>query len=182
MALFRTIILPMLLTGVPLSGAVAADALTVPVTSSAVGIPVADTAGFDWNGFYAGVFGAAQASEASGVRLGAGLDIGVNAQFEFLLVGAEVALQGLTGDVVDTTYGQILGRAGVVITDDVLLYAAAGYGLDLDAAAGDDVLLGGGVEFAVNDDFTLRAQYLHGFAVTGGEPTEQITLGTNFHF
>ncbi|HEY0917910.1 outer membrane protein [Devosia sp.] len=179
---FRTMMVTAVLLVAPLSGAAAADAFAVPVTSSPVGIPVADATAFDWTGFYAGIFGVGQTAEGTGLQLGAGLDLGVNAQFEFLLVGAEVALQGLTGDVFDTAYGQILGKAGVVITDDVLLYAAAGYGIDLGAAAANDVLLGGGVEYAVNEDFTVRAQYLHGFAVTGGEPTEQITLGTNFHF
>lgn len=182
MRLFHRIAVAALMAIVPFAGARAADVIAVPVASSPVGVPVADDSGFDWDGFYAGVYGVGQVSPAWGTQYGVGIDAGVNAQFDFFLVGAEVALQGLTGDALDTTYGQVLGRAGLVITDDVLLYAAAGYGIDLGAPAEDDILLGGGVEVAVAGDFTVRAQYLHGFAVTGGNPKEQVTLGANFHF
>jgi outer membrane immunogenic protein len=105
----------------------------------------------------------------------------VNAQFDFFLIGAEVALHGLTNGTVNTAYGEVVGRAGLTITDDVLLYAAAGYGLDLSGGQ-SDALLGGGLEFAATDDITIRAQYLHGFPVTGGNPKDQFTVGANFHF
>lgn len=182
MRLFSRIAIAALTSALAAGGAAAADAIALPVTSSTAGVPVAGDSNFDWGGFYAGIFGAAQLSPDWGTQLGAGINAGVNVQFDFFLVGAEVALQGLTGDILDTTYGQVLGKAGLVITDDVLLYAAAGYGLDLGAPAENDVLLGAGVELAVNEDFTVRAQYLHGFAVTGGNPKEQVTLGANFHF
>jgi outer membrane immunogenic protein len=166
---------------VPLGAAQAADAIALPVTSGAAEMPVHDAA-FDWNGFYAGVYGVGQWSPVGGTQYGLGVDVGANAQLDFFLIGGEVALHGLTGGAIDTAYGQVLGRAGVVITDDVLLYAAAGYGIDLGLPAEDDFLLGGGVEVAVTDDISLRAQYLHGFPISGGNPKEQFTLGANFHF
>lgn len=159
----------------------AADPIAVPLSESPAQLPVADT-GFDWNGFYAGVYGVGQWSPAGGSQLGIGVDAGVNAQLDFVLVGGEVALHGLTGGTIDTAYGQVLGRAGVLITDDVLLYAAAGYGIDLGLPAEDDLLLGGGVELAVADDVSVRAQYLHGFPLSGGNPKDQVTLGAHFHF
>jgi outer membrane immunogenic protein len=159
----------------------AADLITMPVSSSPVEIPVAEP-GYDWNGFYAGVYGVVQNSPAWGTQYGLGINAGVNAQFDFFLVGAEVALHGLTGGAIDTTYGQVLGKAGVVITDSVMLYAAAGYGIDLGAPAEDDFLLGGGVEMAVTEDISVRAQYLHGFPLTGGNPKDQVTVGAHFHF
>ena len=146
-------------------------------------VPIAEgDTGFDWSGFYAGVYGVVQTSPAWDTQYGLGVDIGANAQFDFFLVGAEVAIHGLTGGAIDTAYGQVIGKAGVVLTDDVLLYAAAGYGNDLGAPAEDDALLGGGVELAVSDDVSLRAQYLHGFALSGGNDKDQVTLGANFHF
>ena len=106
----------------------------------------------------------------------------MNAQFDFYLLGAEVAVEGLSGDVGDTTYGQILGRAGLVATDDVLVYAAGGYGMDLGAPDESDLLAGGGVELAITDNISVEAQYLHGFPVNGGNSKDQFTVGANFHF
>lgn len=158
----------------------AAEPIMVPIDSSGRSVSVADTPE-DWSGFYAGIYGAAQSSGRNGVQAGLGVTAGVNAQVNFVLVGAEVSLQGLTGESVDTAYGQVLGRTGLLLNDDTLLYAAAGYGWDL--AGGDgDVLGGGGVEFAVNDEVSLNAQYLRGFDQTAGNSKDQITFGARFHF
>jgi outer membrane immunogenic protein len=168
------------LTAILPAGAYAADAIELTISSGAA-VPVYDDGGFDWNGFYAGVYGIGQYSTLNGGQYGAGVNLGVNAQFDFFLIGAEVALHGLTNGTVNTAYGEVVGRAGLTITDDVLLYAAAGYGLDLSGGQ-SDALLGGGLEFAATDDITIRAQYLHGFPVTGGNPKDQFTVGANFHF
>ena len=183
MRLFNTLAAAALITsaGLGVGAAQAADLITMPVSSSPVEIPVADT-GYDWNGFYTGVYGVVQSSPAGGVQYGLGLNAGVNAQFDFFLIGAEVALHGLTGDVLNTTYGQVLGKAGVVITDSVMLYAAAGYGIDLGAPAEEDALVGSGVELALNDSMSVRAQYLHGFPISGGNPKDQFTVGAHFNF
>lgn len=182
MASLRTVVVAMLMLSASLTAATAADAIALPVSNGAAQVPVYDDGGFDWSGFYAGIYGVAQSSPVGGTQYGIGIDAGVNAQFDFFLVGGEVALQGLTGGTLDTAYGQVLGKAGLVITDAVLIYAAAGYGVDLGPAAEDDILLGGGVELAVADDWTVRAQYLHGFAVSGANPKDQVTLGAHFHF
>jgi len=162
--------------------AMAADLITVP-TSTPAEIPVHEEAGFDWNGFYAGLYGGIQNSPVAGMQYGLGVQAGVNAQFDFYLLGAEVAVHGLTGgNVGNTSYGQILGRAGLVVSDNVLVYAAGGYGIDLGAPEEEDVLLGGGVELAVTDNVSVRAQYLHGFPIEGGNPKDQFTVGAAFHF
>jgi outer membrane immunogenic protein len=165
----------------PISVAEAADLITVPTSTNAE-LPIHDEAGFDWSGFYAGVYGGVQNGAASGLQYGIGLNAGINAQFDFYLVGAEVAVKGLTGDVGDTAYGQILGRAGLVVSEDVLVYAAGGYGLDMGPPDEQDVLLGGGLELAVTDNVSVRAQYLHAFPTQGGNAKDQFTLGANFHF
>lgn len=163
----------------------ASDLISVPVQSGAGAVPVAGagTSGYDWNGFYAGFFGAVQHNSSDdSTQLGAGIAAGVNAQFDFILVGGEVTLEGLTDQQLDTAYGTVIGKAGVVLTDDVLLYAAAGYGRDLGGSARSDLLLGGGVEFAVTDDVSLKAQYLHGFDTNTDDQSDQVTIGANFHF
>jgi outer membrane immunogenic protein len=184
MTLFKKAALATLITTIVAGGAQAADLITVP-TSTPVEMPVHEEAGFDWSGFYAGVYGGVQNSPVAGMQYGLGLQAGVNAQFDFYLLGAEVAVQGLTGGngaVGETTYGQVLGRAGLVVTDDVLVYAAGGYGIDLGVPEEDDVLVGGGVEMAVTDSITVEAQYLHGFPLSGGNAKDQFTIGANFHF
>jgi outer membrane immunogenic protein len=158
----------------------AADPLSVSLSTDNA-LPVTDTE-FDWDGFYAGVYGVTQISPAGGTQLGLGIDVGANARFEFVLVGAEIAVHGLGGGAGTGAYLQGLGRVGVAATDDVVLYAAGGLGVDIGPIGGTDALVGGGVELAVTDDVTLRGQYLHGFAITGGNPKDQVSLGANFHF
>ncbi len=170
-----------LLLAWPTTVAYAADVTSIPM-STTTAVAVHDQGGMDWSGFYAGFFGIAQNGALSGTQAGVGLQAGVNAQFDFYLLGAEVAVSGLAGGIGDTSYGQILGRAGLVATDNVLVYAAGGYGLDLGPPSEQDALLGGGVELAVTDSVSLRAQYLHGFALEGANSKDQFTLGANFHF
>jgi outer membrane immunogenic protein len=158
----------------------AADPITVPIDSTGRSVPLTEGR-TDWSGFYAGIYGVAQQSDVGGAQAGLGVSAGVNAQIDFVLVGAEVNLQGLTGETVDTAYGEVVGRGGLVLSDDVLLYAAAGFGWDL-AGGQPDVLAGAGLEFAVSDDISLNAQYLRGFDQTGDNPKDQVTLGARFHF
>lgn len=165
------------------TGAVqAADLITVPIQSGAGAIPVADAAPFDWDRFYVGIYGVGQRMVQADEQLGIGLNLGVDTQIDMLLVGGEVALQWTGNDAVETAYGRLLSRVGLLVTDDVLVFAAAGAGLNLGAETGTDFLLGGGVEVAINDSTTLRAQYLHGFAIEGEGMRDQVTLGANFHF
>jgi len=162
--------------------AAASDPITVPMGSSEVAVPIAS--GFDWSGFYAGVYGVVQGTSEDGAQVGAGIEAGVNAQLDFFLVGGEVSLHGLTGDTIETAYGQVTGRGGVLVTDDLLAYASAGYGMALggDGTTDGDLLAGGGLEYAVNDDFSINAEYLRGFAVDGGDSKDQFSLGARFHF
>lgn len=161
--------------------AVAADAITYQTSAPQSSMPVANT-GFDWNGFYGGIYGVGQFSPENGNQYGVGLDLGVNAQFDFYLLGAEVAAQGLTGGSGSTSYGQVLAKGGVLVTNDLALYATAGYGIDLGGPDQSNWLLGGGVEMAITDSVSLRAQYLHGFESDGTNPTNQVTIGANYHF
>lgn len=179
MRLFAKIAITLCAAGLP-AVAQATDLLTVP-TSGNDSLPVADS-GFDWDGFYAGVYGVTQSSPAGGLQYGLGLDVGANARFEFVLVGGEVDYHGLVGGTGSTTYLQAIGKVGIMATDDLALYAAAGAGVDLGPPAESDVLLGGGLELAVADNVSIDARYLHGFPTSGGNPKEQFTLGANFHF
>ncbi len=160
----------------------AADAITVPISTNA-SLPVAETESFDWGGFYAGLNVGIQSSDLYNARASIGLNVGVNAQFDFYLLGAEVAVRGLSDvGAGETVYGQILGKAGLIVSDNVAIYAAGGYGLDLGPPSEEDILAGAGLELSVNDFISLRAEYLHGFPTLGGNPKSQFTLGANYHF
>lgn len=182
MSLFKKIILASLASVALAAGAHAADAVTYPAAAAAAPVPVYNDAQFDWNRFYAGISAGAQ-DYAGNWEYGGGIQAGVNAQFDFYLLGAEVAILGLSDGTNSRTYGQILGRGGLVVTDDIVLYGATGYGVDLSAAPDEHWLLGGGAEFAVTDNISLRGQYLHGFASTGASTDmNQVTFGLNYHF
>lgn len=166
----------------PLSGAIAADA-SYPVPQANVeSFPVYDDASFDWTGFYAGVVGGYQ-SGAQGDQFGGGIVAGANLQKDFYLFGAEASILGLTGDGDDSAYGQVIGKGGLVLTDQAVVYAAAGFGTDFAATTNTNFLVGGGAEYAVSDDISLKAQYLYGVPLTNtSTQVNQITAGVNFHF
>ncbi len=109
MRLFNAISLAALASATLAPAAFAADLITVPTSTMPDAVPVYDEAGFDWNGFYGGLYGVVQSSPAGGTQYGPGAMLGVNTQFDFYLLGAEVAVEGLTGGTGSTSYGQILG-------------------------------------------------------------------------
>lgn len=172
----------LLLASVALAPAAqAADLISYP-TSTAEQVPVASNdSTFDWSGFYAGVYGAYRKSAVAGDQFGVGIDAGVNVTFSYVLAGAEVSVEGLSGNDA-TSYISGVGRAGLLVTDSALLYGAAGYGIDTGALAESDALLGGGLEYAVTNNLSVRGQYLHGIPVTGANPKDEVTLGAQFHF
>jgi outer membrane immunogenic protein len=184
MRMTGTTVLAVLATALTMGGAFASDVLTVSTSTAPVAaVPVHDVPAYDWSGFYAGIFTGVQTGADRGTQYGLGVGAGVNLAFDFYLVGAEVTVQGLAGDVGESSYGQILGRAGLIVNDDVAIYAAGGYGIDLGAPDAEDYLMGAGVELMLNDSVSFRAQYLHGFpATTDGEDRNQFTLGASYHF
>jgi outer membrane immunogenic protein len=157
----------------------AADLISYPTTAAAQVPVVGDSA--DWNGFYAGVFGTVRQG-ASGDQFGLGVDFGVSTTVNFVLAGAEVAVEGLGSAENGATYVQGVGRAGVLLTDTALVYGAAGYGDALGASGAGEALLGGGVELGLTRQVSVRAQYLRGVPINGSAGSNQITLGAQFHF
>jgi outer membrane immunogenic protein len=164
------------------TGASAADLITYQ-TSTKQQVPVAPTGStVDWNGFYAGIYGVGRGTATQGAQYGAGVDLGVNATFNFVLVGAEVSVEGLGDGAGSTSYAEAIGRGGILLGGNTLLYGAAGYGIDTGTPDETDVLAGGGLEYALTNSVSLRAQYLHAFPVTGNDPKDEVTLGAQFHF
>ncbi|HTJ58811.1 MAG TPA: hypothetical protein VL418_14770 [Devosiaceae bacterium] len=164
------------------SAARAADLIAYP-TSTAQQLPISSTQpAFDWRGFYAGVYGSYSHGAVSGDQTGLGIDAGVNVTFNYVLAGAEVSVEGLQGGAGGTGSVKGIGRAGLLVTDNALLYGAAGYGIDAGPDNQGDALVGAGLEYAITDNMSVRGQYLHGFPASGADSKNEITLGAQFHF
>jgi len=174
-----------LLSTTAFGGAYAADAIGIPAPAIPPA-PVYDDSGFDWNGFYAGVNASVENNiDADTTNWALGGQAGVNTTFDFFLVGAEVAIDGVFADPDMYAYGSALARGGVLITDELLAYGAIGYGTDFGAAAGtgDHILAGGGLEFAATDDVSIRGQYLYGWGQDAADTDiHKFQIGANFHF
>jgi outer membrane immunogenic protein len=181
--LLRSIAMAGLALGFAVTTASAAD-LIIPSEPEPVMDDMSGT-GFDWAGMYVG-------AEAGGLiydedyRYGlAGLNVGVNMMAtDNLLVGIEGDLQYLTGEHGDYAHLVVLGRGGVVVSPTVLLYAAAGvgveYNLNYDTRFG--IFEGGiGAEVAVTDNVSLRGQVLGLGFFNGDAPGVKATVGLDFH-
>ena len=156
----------------------------------AYGFSPATRVGYDWNGFYAGVFGGLSRDAAQGALPGAhdagdagvlgGVVAGVSRQQGGFVFGAEVDL-AMTGNDVATTAGggplsvgttwisTLRGRAGINI-ENLFVYGTAGIALgDVEVAVptGSDHSIaagwvaGAGIEFPIGERFTARAEYLY---------------------
>lgn len=173
-------------------GALAADAIGLPPVVAPIA-PVYDNGAFDWNGFYAGAsVGGANTVEntttgaVNETNWAVGAQVGVNTQFDMFVLGAELAVEGIFANET-TAYGSALVRGGVVVTDDLLAYATVGYGSDFGDAngAGEHILAGAGLEYAVTEAVSVRGQYLYGWeqtsVATKGD-AHKFSIGANFHF
>jgi outer membrane immunogenic protein len=159
----------------------AQDPIVLPVSGDAA-LPISQDPSFDWNGFYAGVYGTTTFSPTYNLQYGYGFNLGFSHAFDFVLVGGEVAFHPLGNDTLGTRYLQAVGRGGVLVTDNILVYGATGFGTDAGAYDDAHILAGGGLELGVTDSVSLRGQYLHGFPTSNDNPIEQVTFGAEFHF
>ena len=189
MKALKTAALAALLSTTALGGALAADAITPLPPAPVAQVPVFDEPGFDWAGFYAGVnVGGENNIDTATTNFVLGGQIGANFVYDFFVLGAELGIDAVFDDAETYATGEILARAGVIVTDNLLAYAALGYDTDFDAAngAGDHILAGGGVEFAVTDNVSIDGRYVYGWEQTdAADPASDVhkfTLGANFHF
>lgn len=136
------------------SAALAAD-LIIPTTPA----PIMESAGFLWDGLYAGVqFGGLfyPTTTYGSVGLHAGVNVVVA---DPILLGLEATADYLNNG--GTGVGQYFAnaRVGAVITDQVLVYAIGGLGLETIGGFTNGIYqLGAGVEFAVTEAISVRGQ------------------------
>jgi outer membrane immunogenic protein len=152
--------------------------------------------GFDWEGVYAGLYGAIQTDDTtappSDTVFGVGGNVGINFLLDPVLLGVEGDITILTdnnllpADTVDWT-GQAVGRVGVLVTDNVLAYGLAGFGAHSDT--GGYVPVGAGLEVALGERVSLKGQYEYHWDVSESDAIATTTdsahvgkFGFNFHF
>ena len=159
MARFRSLVLGVT-AGLVLSGAALAGDYDTPTYSSA---------GFDWDGFYAGI-GVSGSSLSNGVLTDTTgyIDViaGANYTNGNFLIGLEGWFGGYSYAGASGYGGGVEARAGYLASDDVLVYAGVGgYFYD---AGGRYTTLGAGVEFALSDQLTIDTEYKYwGWSTTG---------------
>lgn len=180
------------------SGAMAAD-LFIPTTPA----PIYEAAGFSWDGLYAGVeAGGLFNSNAAGVGGGGigtltagttngviGGVVGVNFTVaDPIIIGLELQGDYVWGNGQDSGLFLALARVGAVVTDQVLVYASGGVGAISTGGVSEGVYaLGGGVEFAVTDNVSVRGEVLGlgDFAQGAGDQffdSAKATVGVFYHF
>jgi outer membrane immunogenic protein len=138
--------------------------------------------GFDWAGFYAGVMGTGVFTQPDDL-IGLTGVIGYNAVFDATLLGAEGEISALraAGGGAWEVQARALARGGVLIGDNVLVFAAGGIGSDL-GGGGTYGLIGGGVEVGFSDSVSFRGQYLYGYELGGGADRQEVSTGALVHF
>jgi outer membrane immunogenic protein len=178
-------------------GAQAAD-LIIPTTPQ----PVYTAAGFDWEGLYVGARIGGQFigsndyaenfvdnDETYGV---VGAAVGVNfIPVDPILLGVEVTADYQWGGAVVDTSSEFFAnlRVGAIVTDNALVYALAGVGInntDLGGSVGV-YQFGAGVEFAVTDAVTVRGEIVGQGDFDDTAPdaffeSAKATVGVFYHF
>lgn len=111
-----------------------------------------------------------------------GLKAGVNFVLADPITGGIEVQGGIYTDGGDIDFeGFVLGKLGVAVTDDILVYGAGGVGYVEDFGPGVWAF-GGGVEFAMTDSISLDGQILGVTPIGGGPIATRATIGLNFHF
>lgn len=171
-----------------ISLAAAAALLSAPVVAAdlIVDVPepgvVVDDSGFDWDGAFAGVYGAALFGSPITASWGLGGFIGANMTHEQFLLGGIVSAGGFTQGSMDGEWiVQGIGRVGVLATDNIALYGLAGVGYE---TYNDGLYLpvGAGAEVGFADDLSVRLQYQADYVVDQNIWVSSISTGIAFHF
>jgi len=136
--------------------------------------PVVDNS-FTWDGAYIGAFIQGQSAPAA---FGLGVDLGVNALMDNLVLGGEIEAVAATGP---NFSAQGTVKLGGLINDSALLYAYTGLGSRTPSSW--YVPVGVGVEFAVANNVGIKAEAQYNFDLTStAENSAAIKVGLNWHF
>lgn len=177
MKVLRTLMVGVAATALMAGSAMAADLMMEPPAMEDM------ATGGDWDGFYAGVgiTGTTSSTITENILSLDGI-VGVNAQSDMFVLGAEGYIQGKWSDLTGWYAG--LGgeiRGGVALGDAALLYGALGG--EIESGGATYLTGGGGIEFMIADATSLDLEYKHYWGV-GGSTWQGDSIGASvlFHF
>jgi outer membrane immunogenic protein len=148
-------------------------ATALPASAQDYG-PYGYGSGFDWNGFYAGIYG-------GGVPIGttswnAGVFTGVNVAIDSAVFGVEAQLGGGFGTAIGMD-ALILGKGGMSF-GEAMVYGTAGTGFNGGAFG---YAFGAGGEYAFTNSMTARVEALGRGAWGSGPSDVRLAAGLAFH-
>jgi len=156
----------------------AADLRTAPVPSIE-SIIVDDS----WTGAYAGLNGVVEVTNGV-TQYGPELVVGYNQAIDMFLIGAEVSVEGLNFNnsrFNEVTVG-VTGKAGVILTDEIGVYALAGLERELNVGVNSG-RLGAGVEAKITEEISIVGEYARSWTFDGAyTPSDQFTVGLRYSF
>jgi opacity protein-like surface antigen len=136
--------------------------------------PVVDNS-FTWDGAYIGAFIQGQTAP---IAFGLGVDFGVNAVMDNLLIGGEFEAVALTGP---NFSAQFTGKVGGLISDSAIVYVYSGAGSRTPSSW--YVPVGVGAEVAVAENVTIKAEAQYNFDLTtSAQNSAAVKVGLNWHF
>jgi opacity protein-like surface antigen len=152
------------------SAAFAADLVVEQPTAP----PVVDNS-FNWDGAYIGAFVQGQTAPNA---FGLGVDLGVNALMDNLVLGGEIEAVAATGP---NFSAQLTGKVGGLISDSAILYAYSGIGSRTPSSF--YVPVGIGAEFAVAENLGIKAEAQYNFDLSSSaQNSVAAKVGLNWHF
>jgi opacity protein-like surface antigen len=169
----RSLKLALLATGaaVALSSAAAAADLIVDVP---IQDPIINNS-FSFDGAYIGAFVTGQTAPNA---FGVGVNLGVNALMDSLLIGGEIEGVIATGP---NYSGQATAKIGGLVSDSAIIYAYSGIGTRTPTSY--YVPVGIGAEVGVSDNIGLKAEVQYNFDLSAAaQNSVAAKVGLNFHF
>ncbi|HEY8596526.1 MAG TPA: hypothetical protein VIL84_14905 [Devosiaceae bacterium] len=136
-----------------------------------------NSAAYNWEGFYAGIYGGAWPGSGGAGTIGgmAGLNFAIN---DMLIAGGELQVGKSWPSGGDETSVLALGRLGVAVSDAVMLYGEGGFGTQ---DGNGTYALGAGLELAMTDNIALRGDIL-ALSNNGGLNGARVTAGALWYF
>ena len=152
------------------SAAAAADLIVdVPIEE-----PVIDNS-FSFDGPY---IGALVHGQTNPNPIGLGVNFGVNALMDSLLIGGEFEAAVLTGP---NYSGQFTGKVGGLVSDNAIIYAYSGLGSRTPTSW--YVPIGIGAEVGVSDNVSIKGEVQYNWDLTAAaDNSVAAKVGLNFHF